>query len=109
MGADRRRYRTAGSAALDSSPVSSTASGTTDGLAWTVTVECDDGSRREVRVLLAEDALSAPPEFVADICESEGKSAVLAALVADPIRLPTQIICSTEGCQPQYEDEFGSP
>jgi hypothetical protein len=94
---------------MDCSPVSSTASGATGALAWIVAVECDDGSSREVRVLLAEDALSAPSEFVADICESEGKTAVLAALVADPIRVPTQIICSTEGCQPQYEDELGSP
>jgi hypothetical protein len=90
---------------MDCSPVSSrscTPTSETDSLAWIVTVECDDGSRHEVTVLLAKAALRSPTETVADIRRSDGKSAVLAALVADPMRVPTRIVCSTEGSQPQY-------
>jgi hypothetical protein len=95
---------------VDCSPVSSTStSGTDDALAWLVIVECDDGSRHEVKVHLAGAALSPPSDSVADIRQSEGKSAVLAALAADPTRVPTQIICSREGCQPEYGDPLASP
>ena len=89
--------------------VSSTSTSETDALAWLVIVECDDGSRHEVKVLLAGAALSPPSDSMVDIRQGEGKRPVLAALAADPTRVPTQIICSTEGCQPEYEDPLAAP
>ena len=70
-------------------------------LEWIVTVECDDGSRHEIQVVLGEIADSAA-ELTASVQRTQGKSAVLDALAADPTRVPARIVCSTEGCQPEY-------
>jgi hypothetical protein len=91
---------------MDCRPVSSTARTPTseDALEWMVTVECEDGSRREVNVAVGAVAPGRESELVAAIKQSGGESAVLAALAADPTRVPTRIVCSTEGCQPEYTD-----
>jgi hypothetical protein len=73
-------------------------------LAWIVTVECDDGSRRDVSVAVGDVARASSSELVASLQQTEGKNAVLDALTADPTRVPVRIVCSTEGCQPEYAD-----
>jgi len=92
---------------MDCRPISSrtcTPASEAASLEWIVTVECDDGSRREVRVLVGEVAMGSGSELVASLQQTEGKSAVLDALTADPNRVPVRIVCSTEGCQPEYAD-----
>jgi hypothetical protein len=92
---------------MDCSPISSrpdTHEGETAPLAWIVTVECDDGSRHEVGVVVGDVATGSSSELVASLQQTEGKSAVFDALTADPTRVPVRIFCSTEGCQPEYAD-----
>jgi hypothetical protein len=92
---------------MDCSPINSrtdTEASETVSLAWIVTVQCDDGSRHEVRVVVGEVAMGSDSDLVASLQQTEGKSAVLDALTADPTRVPVRILCSTEGCQPEYAD-----
>jgi hypothetical protein len=86
-------------------PVASEARATSeDVLEWVVTVECEDSTRRDVAVVLGTVALGAESDLVTAIKKSNGESAVLDALSADPTRVPVRIVCSTEGCQPEYDD-----
>jgi hypothetical protein len=69
--------------------------------AWVVSVVDDQGSGTgEVRVRIAELAGRAEPPEIASVRKSEGRSAVEAALTADPTALPVEILVGLEGNQP---------
>ena len=92
---------------MDCRPISSridTEASEAASVAWVVTVECDDGSNIDVSVVVGDAASSSGSEIVASLQQTEGKSAVLDVLTADPTRVPVRIVCSTEGCQPEYTD-----
>jgi hypothetical protein len=91
---------------MDCRPVNSRACTPTsdDVLEWVVTVECEDGTSREVIVAVGAVAHGVVSQLVTAVKESNGESAVLGALAADPTRVPTRVVCSVEGCQPQYTD-----
>ena len=88
---------------MECRPISSrpdTPAGETGSLEWIVTVECDDGSRHDVRVVVGEVAMGSNSEVVASLQQTEGKSAVLDALTADPTRAPVRILAAQKAVSP---------